>query len=411
MSILNKKSREELLSLGQFFTKEREAKFMVNLIKNDGLVLEPSCGDGALLKHLGSNVVSIELDESVAPKNSIVMDFFDYDISNKFSTIIGNPPYVANNKILPSTRKKLLSYSSWSGKTNLFVLFIEKCLLHLKPGGELIFIVPSIFLKATSCRKLNLKLFAQGTITDMVLFGDVTPFGADAAPEHETCIFRYEKDNFERLTKMYSLDAKKTNIKFDFSKKYFVDDSGMSFFFKKETAVNELIKIGDYFEVKVGAVSGLDEFYIDEKRGNKDYVFSKTRITNNTRRMIEEHSPSPWLIQNKEKLIKRKIKNQWTEQDWWKWGRPQPKMKGRRFYVNAKTRIENPFFYNECKNYDGSVLAIFPKDDKMNLKNVIEVFNNIDWVTLSVKVGNRFIFKQKVIKNCYLTLDQLRNCY
>ena len=404
-----KKTKEERLQLGQFFTQFREVEFMSELIRNSGSCLEPSCGDGAFASVLPKHTVLIELDPDVAPSSALNMDFFDYSTENKFDTIVGNPPYVANNKILHETRSKLVDYENWSGKVNLFVLFIEKCLNHLEDSGELIFIVPSVFLKATSCSKLNSRLFREGSITDLVLFGDITPFGADAAPEHETCIFRYEKGNCNRNTKVFSL--KENKIVFSCNKKYFVDDQGISFFFDQDVDVSNLYKIGDYFDVKVGAVTGLDKFFVDETRGNKDFVFSKTRQTGKTRRMIDEEQPTEWLKQNVVKLVERKIKSKWTHKDWWKWGRPQPAGSGKRIYVNNKTRVKDPFFSHECDNYDGSVLAVFPKDDKMDLQKLVKVFNNIDWEMFSVKVGGRYIFKQRVLENCYLTKKQFENCY
>ena len=406
---MKEKTRSQRIALGQFFTKNREVEFMVNMMKNDGPILEPSCGSGAFLDKLPPKAIGLELDPDVAPKGSLLMDFFDLGTKNKFATIIGNPPYVANDKILAKTREKLKSLENYSGKTNLFVLFIEKCLDHLEEDGELIFIVPSVFLKATSCSKLNSRMYSEGTITDLVLFGDTTPFGTDAAPEHETCIFRYEKGNFSRVTKMYSLSGDK--IKQDADKKYFVDEGGISFFFEPSVDVSVLCRIGDHFDVKVGAVTGMDEFFVDDARGNKDYVYSKTRKTGQTRRMIDEETPTQWLKENVEKLVERKIKSKWTHNDWWKWGRPQPVASGKRVYVNNKTRVDNPFFQHECENYDGSVLAIFPKDDKMDLDKLVDVFNSVDWEMFSIKVGGRYIFKQRVLENCYLTKKEFENCY
>lgn len=37
-------------NLGQFFTPSDIVTKMVSLIENDGIIIEPSCGDGAFLK-------------------------------------------------------------------------------------------------------------------------------------------------------------------------------------------------------------------------------------------------------------------------------------------------------------------------------------------------------------------------
>ncbi len=68
--------------------------------------------------------------------------------ARQFATVIGNPPYVKARDILPETAVRLGS-SLLDGHANLYLHFIEKCVRHLQPGGELILITPRDFLKAT----------------------------------------------------------------------------------------------------------------------------------------------------------------------------------------------------------------------------------------------------------------------
>lgn len=406
---IKQRTREDKLSLGQFFTEEREVDFMLTLKRNQGRILEPSCGDGAFLKKLPGHTIALEIDELVAPEGSIVIDFLDYSEENKFSSIIGNPPYVAHSRILEGTKKKCESYESWSGKTNLFVIFIEKSLNHLEEGGEIIFIVPSVFFKATSCKDLNNKMFSEGSVTDLVLYGDKSPF-VDAAPEYETCIFRYQKGDYSRKTQTYKYSVATKTIEKECIKSYYVGDNGITFFFEGDVDVSSLYRIGDHFDVKVGGASGMDSFFEDNLRGNKDFVFSRTRQTGETRRMICEQEPTKWLKENVVKLVERRIKKVWTHKDWWKWGRPQPAMDGRRFYVNGKTRVESPFFTHESDNYDGAVLAIFPKEEALDAERSARVFNTVDWDMFSMKTGKRYHFKQRLLENCFLTKEQYERC-
>jgi adenine-specific DNA-methyltransferase len=66
-------------------------------------------------------------------------------------------------------------------RANLYLFFIEKCLRHLEPGGELIFITPRDLLKATSAVPLNRLLYAQerspisSISATLHLFDDATP--------------------------------------------------------------------------------------------------------------------------------------------------------------------------------------------------------------------------------------------
>ena len=180
-------------TLGQVFTPPTVVKTMLALRRNDGRILEPSAGDGAFFKNI-SGCVGIELDTRVAPKSAKVMDFFAYPVSKKFETIIGNPPYVRYQDIRPAT-KLLLDGTLFDGRSNLYLFFIEKCVRHLKPGGELIFITPRDFIKLTAAKKLNAWLFAQGSITDFIETGDSSIFG----PYVPNCaIWRFEKGRMDR---------------------------------------------------------------------------------------------------------------------------------------------------------------------------------------------------------------------
>jgi adenine-specific DNA-methyltransferase len=139
--------------LGQVFTPDNIVNQMIDMIKFGGRILEPSCGDGAFSKPLidkFSDVVSIEFDSEHCPHWALNMDFFDYPVTEKFSTIIGNPPYVSGKKILKSTLDKIDSQLITHGKSNLYLYFIEKSIHHLEEGGEIIFITPREFIKNTS---------------------------------------------------------------------------------------------------------------------------------------------------------------------------------------------------------------------------------------------------------------------
>lgn len=363
-------------TLGQVFTPKTIVDYMISLIRNNGNVLEPSCGDGAFSNSL-ENCTSIEFDEHVCPPYALNMDFFDYDESNKFDTIIGNPPYVRYQDICLETKMKL-DKTYFDERTNLYLFFIYKCILHLKNHGELIFIVPRDFLKNTSAIKLNEFIYENGTITDFLELGDKRIFDG-AYPN--TVIFRFEKNNFSRKC----------------NDKTFLCKNGQLLFLKNQYS----IPFNDLFFVKVGAVSGDDKIFINEK-GNLDFVCSYTRKNGKTKKMFYniEHS---YLLQFKERLINRKIKK-FDENSWYMWGRNYFVSDLPRIYVNGKTRTENPFFYHSCKAYDGSVLAIFPKFHVTEdvISEVVNDLNNVSWDDLGFVCDGRYIFSQRSLEQTLL---------
>ena len=110
-----------------------------------------------------------------------------------------------------------------------------------------------------------------------------------------------------------------------------------------------------------------------------------------------EHAKST-LSEYKEELISRGIRK-FTESDWWNWGRGFPQNSLKRIYVNSKTRNSKPFFVSDCNNFDGSVLAIFPTNQEIDLTEFCDALNSVDWQELGFQCDGRFIFAQRSLEN------------
>lgn len=373
-------------NLGQVFTPPDVVKYMIDLCRNSGRVLEPSAGDGAFYRALlarQANVTAIELDPSVAPAGVQVMDFFDFPESEAFDTVIGNPPYVRIQDVTVDTKNKLKS-PMFDGRSNLFLFFIEKCVRHLKPGGELVFIVPREFIKLTAAKKLNRWLFEQGSITHFFETGDSRVFG-----EHtpNCAIFRFEKGRMDR-----SMDDGRT----------FTEVDGQLMFLRSDYP----LPFSDIFTVKVGGVSGADEIFTHPK-GNMEFVCSKTVDTGETRRMFYEVQ-NTWLLEHKEKLLARRVIN-FDESNWWRWGRHFPINNYPRIYVNGRTRKVEPFFLHECNAFDGSILALFLNHRKISRRDLVActtlLNRNVDWQELGFICDGRFLLTQRSLQTCRLPAE------
>jgi adenine-specific DNA-methyltransferase len=362
--------------LGQVFTPPFIVSQMLQLRQNQGHILEPSAGDGSFFANI-PNCVGIEIDPNHSKEGMLNIDFFDYPIAEKFDTIIGNPPYVRYQDIPASTKQKFKSVL-FDERSNLYLFFIEKCIKHLQQNGELIFITPRDFLKATSSVKLNKFIYEQGTITDIIDLGDSKVFNGFSP---NCIIWRFEKNNFTRKTNTY---------------KQFVLCNGQLMF----TDNNYPILFSDIFAVKVGAVSGCDEIFTNPTHGNEDFVCSATYKTGETKRMIFNVLHES-LIPQKEKLISRGIRP-FNEKNWWQWGRLHHQSKQARIYVNAKTRNNQPFFTHPCLNYDGAILGIFPHNTQANVKLLTEKLNRVNWLELGFVCDGRYMFSQRSLENTLL---------
>lgn len=375
----------DVAHLGQVFTAARVVECMLALRTRTGTVLEPSCGDGAFSSRL-RNCVAIELDGRVAPAGSKIMDFFAYPEHEKFDTVIGNPPYVRFQDIGEQTRR-LLDTSRFDGRSNLALFFIEKAVRHLAPGGELIFIVPREFIKLTAARRLNRWLFEQGTITHWIETGDARIFDG-VLPN--CAIFRFELGNFTRTTQYREWVGA-------WQARRFYEMNGQLCFPTTELTV----PLASLFSVKVGAVSGADEVF-EHSEGNVEFVCSKTIDTGRTRRMLY-NVWHPSLETHKAALLNRRVRR-FDETNWWQWGRKYHEVPGRpRIYVNGRTRRAAPFFTHPCEAYDGSILALFPKQTRMNITRVVALLNTaVPWAELGFVVDGRFAFSQRSLETMLL---------
>jgi len=360
-------------TLERVFTPLHIAKKMIMLRKNRGKTLDPAAGRSTFFNSI-DGCVGVEIDAEVCPKKCINMDFFNFPIDQKFHTIIGNLPSISYKYIPENTKKKLKGFDK---RTNLFVFFIDKCLNHLENKGEMILITPREFLKSSSCLSLNDKLYNTGTITDI--------FDLDVKGNTPLIMWRFEKGNFSRKT-MVENEIKNFNL-----------IKGQLLFLTKKYEV----PFSDLFFVKVGAISGLDQVFMSSR--GEEFVYSKTRQTGRTRRMIFSDTPDEKLQKHKKKLLNRKIKK-FTEKNWWMWGRNHYISDKPRIYINCKTKMKNPFFVHPCNNYDGSVLAIFLKVQE-DPKQIAKMLNHIDWEELGFMCNKRYIFTQNSLESILLPTD------
>jgi len=374
--------QHDIANLGQVFTPPEIVTRMLALRRNHGRVLDPACGDGAFSSRL-PGCVAVEIDPAHCPAGALNIDFFAYPEDQKFATVIGNPPYVRARDILPETALRFAS-GLLDGHANLYLHFIEKCVRHLAPGGELILITPRDFLKASGAGRLNTWLYDQGTITDFEDLGDARIF-VGAAPN--CAIWRFEKGNASHRLG----DGRRMAL------------SGGQLMFTRGIYSLPLASV---FSVRVGAVSGADDIFGNAEFANADFVCSKTAQSGATRRMIylDREGPIAWLEQFKGRLLARRV-TRFDESNWWKWGRRHHVSDDPRIYVNGRTRNLRPFFLHPCRNYDGAVLALFPHRAKLKaaeLERLAQMLNDVDWSELGFVCDGRFLFSQRSLEQTLL---------
>jgi adenine-specific DNA-methyltransferase len=349
--------------LGQYFTISDELQeFVFGKVKHrSSCLLEPSFGAGHLLKKFKEYddnypMICYEIDTNVKPvitfnsyQTHIYGDFTKQCPTQKFRTIIGNPPYVKQ-------------------KTgNLYIKFIELCYNLLEEDGELIFIVPSDFIKLTSTSSIINTMINHGSFTDFLFPHDEKLFEGASI---DVVVFRYEK----------GVKTKKAIV--NGTEMFCNVNKGIITFSDSE----ELgLSIDSKFNVYVGLVSGRDEIYkvpfgnidilIDKDRTEK-YIFTETFPTNNL-------EIDAYLESHKSELLTRKIKS-FTEKNWFEWGAPRNISTIRKhdgsqcIYVRNMTRNKEVAFIGKVQYFAGSLLCLIPKKSmtRNDMQKIVEHINS-----------------------------------
>ena len=345
---------------GQYFTiSNKLQQFVFDKVKyKSEHLLEPSFGAGhLLLKFLEYDnrypMTCYEIDDSIEPVTNwnssqtvIYGDFINHLPDRKFKTIIGNPPYVKQK----------------SG--NLYIKFIEKCYQFLEEDGELIFIVPSDFIKLTSASPIIETMTQNGSFTDFLFPHDEKLFTEASV---DVVVFRYEK----------GLKTDKTQVN---DKEVFCNVNNGIITFSDKMLVGDLLE--EKFHVYVGMVSGRDEIYkvpfgntpiLTDKNHFETFIFYETFPTDNDQ--INTH-----LEAYKTQLLDRRIKK-FSESNWFEWGAPRNLDKIKKFwgkpciYVRNMTRKKDVAFHGTVQYFGGSLLCLIPKELDTNLSRYVNYLN------------------------------------
>jgi len=227
----------------------------------------------------------------------------------------------------------------------------------------------------------------NGGFTHFIDCGEEKLF--DDADVPALCIFRYVKNYVGDVKYYETLDDYNIN---KFINKKVLYSNTISFCYEILTGKT----ISDFFDVKVGLVSGAEKIFkindninlpedsviqiVGTNKQLSNYLFVDNYDT------FEELSDEvkEYLLPNKTKLINRKISN-FTEKNWWKYGALRNfkimKSDKKRIYCLMKTRNTELFWLgNENEFFGGGIVGLFVKDNvNIDLEEVIKYLNSNDF--------------------------------
>lgn len=379
---------------GQYFTTNNELKTKVYefILNNPTNILEPSIGQGDLINFIMEKNPKItfdmyEIDKNIKlkgnilKKNVIYGDFLKQNINKTYKTIIGNPPYVRTKK------------------GNLYIDFIEKCYDLLDDNGELIFIVPSDFLKLTSASKILNKMITTGSFTHIFHPHNEKMFENACI---DVLIFRYYKNNNINKKVLYN------------DKELFVSNSnGLITFTDNDNNNNNTFLIKDYFDVFVGLVSGKEDVFKNSDFGNIKVLNGEKKLD---KYIFIENFPcdddniNNYLLSHKKILTDRKIKK-FNEKNWFEWGAPRNiniinnNLNKECIYIYNLTRKTNISFVDKVNYFGGGLIMLIPKK-KCDLHKIVSFFNS-DTFKNNFIFSGRFKIGHRQLCNSYIPSDIL----
>lgn len=218
--------RETKSALGQFMTPEPVARFMASMFKRDRgpfSILEPGAGFGALataalerwsrgeLGKGGMRIVAHEIDDRVRPHLEGVLAHYrdaevrvvggDYlaravaDIEagrREYSHAILNPPY---KKIGTSSEARLLCRRAGLETVNMYSAFVGLALAQLRPGGQLVAIIPRSFCNGPYYKPFRQFILERAAIRWIHLFDSRDQAFSDDEVLQENVIILLERDS------------------------------------------------------------------------------------------------------------------------------------------------------------------------------------------------------------------------
>ncbi|MEW6738496.1 MAG: N-6 DNA methylase [Nitrospirota bacterium] len=293
---------------GVYYTPPHLAEFLAKPLVNraDISVFDPAYGDGSLLlaaenimrrknspHKYGRNFYGCDrspvngLLKHLPSSNLMEIDFFEYPAERKFDIILMNPPYVRHHLIDDAKRQKYQKIISKQCRlklsSDLWAYFLIKSTTHLKVGGKIGAILPWSFLQAGYASDvrawladnfekiqvlvLNSEYFdnAQERVVLVWLenYGQTVRSIRMAFSQHisdDVSYFDLNRTNWTSYTVLFSSDFDIESILVKYIERY------------------DFQRFGELATIRIGVVTGADDYFIISPTDAQKYGFSKSQL-------------------------------------------------------------------------------------------------------------------------------------
>lgn len=188
---------------GAFFTPPAISRYLVDWAVQSATdtVLEPSCGEASFLLPAARRLESLpdrslfafdqlhgveihkeSADEAQALLRAegfsakiTVSDFFEYASTDKFSAVVGNPPFVRYQNFSGAARARSLEAAlaqgvRLSGLASSWAAFVVKAAFHVAPQGRLALVLPAELLSVGYAAEVRRFLLSRFSRVRLIMF-------------------------------------------------------------------------------------------------------------------------------------------------------------------------------------------------------------------------------------------------
>lgn len=292
---------------GGYYTPGAIARFLGDWVGAGGpRLLEPSCGDGAILRELArrsEQAVGVELDPGEATKardacpgiDIVADDFFTWFEPKQrgaWDGVAGNPPFIRFQHWTEPTRAAALDVMRSVGLrptrlTNAWVPFVVASALAIRDGGRLGLVVPGEVMQVTYAAQLRAFLVDELSELTIVSFRDLVLDGIlqevvlllgvrGRGPAQIKVVEATNLKSLPEATRLTMIPHAPA-LRHDKEKwtKYFLDPPQIEAL-REARADGGLTRLGEVADVDVGIVTGRNRFFV-------------MRPSSGTARKVEEH--------------------------------------------------------------------------------------------------------------------------
>lgn len=281
--------------LGQFFTPREIVDFMIgflykkNLVPKNAVILDPACGSSGILLNARNKetkkVVGFDINERlvrVSKMNMVLHGIENYEINNQsfllcddvesYDLAITNPPFGVEEKQKEILKNFIFGHDKKS--CDLEILFIEKIMKVLKPGGVCGIVLPDGVFNNISSTKVREYILQHADIIATVDLPENVFKSSGTGCETGLLFFRKKTDKIVK------------NIEFEAYKVDYVGYETQTKFAKKILDNDLLSILNDDSNVKKTIVKNLNI----SKRLDGKYYFRKEKNSNKNLLNIFEDS-------------------------------------------------------------------------------------------------------------------------